>query len=175
MLSVFFNGTGQYIIGWLPEGETRNSPYHVEQVLTPLADSCYPRGPKRPDISSPFISITHRYTTHIWWPNIWRGADPVHISYSTRFRLIYGCCRSFLTMILSVANECLIKVRPIAWIWCSCSETEYSRERHHEAGAFHGHFSFRGHATSVHLQERHFREGYVGSRPTLRTARSELR
>jgi hypothetical protein len=48
MLSVFFNGTGHYVTDWLPEGRTMNSPYYVEEVLTPLADSCYPQRSQRP-------------------------------------------------------------------------------------------------------------------------------
>jgi hypothetical protein len=48
MISVFFNGTGQYFTDWLPEGRTMDSPYYVDQVLMPIADSCHPRGRQRP-------------------------------------------------------------------------------------------------------------------------------
>lgn len=48
MISVFFNGTGQYFTDWLPEGETMDSPYYVNEVLTPIANRCHPRGRQRP-------------------------------------------------------------------------------------------------------------------------------
>jgi histone-lysine N-methyltransferase SETMAR len=38
MLSVFFNGQGDFFCNFLPEGETMNSTYYVEQILAPLSE-----------------------------------------------------------------------------------------------------------------------------------------
>jgi hypothetical protein len=44
MLTVFFNGTGEYKIAILLEGQKMNSAYFIESVLRPLAKICYPQG-----------------------------------------------------------------------------------------------------------------------------------
>jgi hypothetical protein len=44
MLSVFFNGTGEYKIATLPEGQKVNSAYFIESALRPLAEICDPQG-----------------------------------------------------------------------------------------------------------------------------------
>jgi histone-lysine N-methyltransferase SETMAR len=44
MYTVFFNGIGQYVGNFLPEHQNMNSPYFCEEVITPLAEMCYPNG-----------------------------------------------------------------------------------------------------------------------------------
>jgi hypothetical protein len=44
MFTVFFNGTGEYEIAILPEGQKVNSAHCIESVLRPLAEICYPQG-----------------------------------------------------------------------------------------------------------------------------------
>jgi hypothetical protein len=44
MFTVFFNGTGEYKIAILPEGQKANRAYFIESVLCPLATICYPQG-----------------------------------------------------------------------------------------------------------------------------------
>jgi hypothetical protein len=39
---LFFNGTGEYKIAILPEGQKVNGAYFIESVLRPLAEFCYP-------------------------------------------------------------------------------------------------------------------------------------
>jgi hypothetical protein len=42
MITVFFNGTGEYKIAILPEGQKVNSAYSIESVLRPLAEIYHP-------------------------------------------------------------------------------------------------------------------------------------
>jgi hypothetical protein len=44
MFTVFFNGTGEYKIAILPDGQKVNSAYLTESVLRPLVEICYPQG-----------------------------------------------------------------------------------------------------------------------------------
>jgi hypothetical protein len=41
MFTVFFNGTGEWKIGILAEGEKMNSAYFIESMLRPLPEICY--------------------------------------------------------------------------------------------------------------------------------------
>jgi hypothetical protein len=44
MFTIFFNGTGEYTITILPQGQKVNSMYFIESVLHPLTEICYPQG-----------------------------------------------------------------------------------------------------------------------------------
>jgi hypothetical protein len=44
MFTVSFNGTGEYKIAILPEGQKVNSTYFIESVQRPLAEICHPQG-----------------------------------------------------------------------------------------------------------------------------------
>jgi hypothetical protein len=44
MFTVFFNGTGEYKITILPEGQKVNCAYFIEFLLRPSAEICYPQG-----------------------------------------------------------------------------------------------------------------------------------
>jgi histone-lysine N-methyltransferase SETMAR len=46
MFTVFFNGTGDYFINVLPQGQTMNGQYFAEEVIKPLALLCYHGGRK---------------------------------------------------------------------------------------------------------------------------------
>jgi hypothetical protein len=44
MFTVFFNGTGDYKIAILPEGQKVNTAYFMESGLRTVAEICYPEG-----------------------------------------------------------------------------------------------------------------------------------
>jgi hypothetical protein len=44
MFTVFFNGTGEYKIVILPDGQKVNNTCFIESVLRALAEICYPHG-----------------------------------------------------------------------------------------------------------------------------------
>jgi hypothetical protein len=44
MFPVFFNGTGEYKIAILPEGQKVNGAYFIKSVLPPFGKICYPQG-----------------------------------------------------------------------------------------------------------------------------------
>jgi histone-lysine N-methyltransferase SETMAR len=46
MFTIFFNGTGEYFIDILPQGQTMNGQYFADHVIKPLARVCYPEGRK---------------------------------------------------------------------------------------------------------------------------------
>jgi hypothetical protein len=47
MLSVFFNGKGQFLIDILSEGMKMDTDYFVDNIIDEIAKLCYPQG-RRP-------------------------------------------------------------------------------------------------------------------------------
>jgi hypothetical protein len=47
MLSVFFNGTGQFLMDILPEGMKMETDYFADNIIDEMAGLCYPQG-RRP-------------------------------------------------------------------------------------------------------------------------------
>jgi hypothetical protein len=64
MLTIFFNGTGEYKIAMLPAGQKMNNKYFMECVLGPLTEVCYPDGRKSQKRRVMLIVIMRRFTTH---------------------------------------------------------------------------------------------------------------
>jgi hypothetical protein len=44
MLSVFFNGTGQFVIDILPKGMKMDADYFADNIINKMARLCYPQG-----------------------------------------------------------------------------------------------------------------------------------
>jgi hypothetical protein len=84
MFTVFFNGTGEYKIAILPEGQKANSAYFIESVLRPLAEFYYPQGREQVKGESRCILTMRRFTKLRGAERIWRVLD----SEERRIRLI---------------------------------------------------------------------------------------
>jgi hypothetical protein len=46
MATVFFNGSGQFVLDMMPAGQTMNSKYFATRIIPKLAKLCYPSGRK---------------------------------------------------------------------------------------------------------------------------------